>query len=261
MKQTIVDRTETRIRRMFASIAHRYDLLNRVLSGGIDVLWRRKSARILGAPDRLMLDVCTGTGDLALEFFRTHGEGFKIVGADFCRPMLRLGRSKLRRAVSPDRFLLVEADAQELPFPDNTFDIVTVAFGLRNVTDHRRGLAELVRVARPGGKVGVLDFALPRVPLIRSLYLFYFRKILPTVGQTIARNRDRAYEYLPASVLEFFEPEEMLELFRHHGLTDCRAIPFTFGISYLYVGQKPRQPTGSAECQPELAATVTGVAE
>ncbi len=254
-----VDRTESRIRQMFAAISARYDLLNHLLSGGIDILWRKKTARLLGAPRARMLDVCTGTADLAIEFLRTHGGTFHVVGADFCRPMLEIGQRKLRHVAAAWQYLLVEADAQRLPFPDDSFDLVTVAFGLRNVTRHDQGLREMIRVTRPGGLIGVLDFSLPRVPIVRSLYLFYFRRILPLIGQTIARNREGAYEYLPASVLEFFEPEEMLQLFAQHGLVNCRAISFTLGIATLYVGQKAAPAEIAPGKRPADLVSVGGV--
>ncbi len=250
-----VDRRGTRVRQMFAAISHRYDLLNRLLSATIDQRWRRRTVELLGKPAQAVLDVCTGTADLAREFIRCYGHDFRVVGVDFCRPMLEIGRRKLLPEAATGQFLLIEADAQRLPFADDLFDIVTVAFGLRNVTDRSVGLAEMVRVCRPGGKVAVLEFSLPRSQLLRRAYTVYFRRVLPAIGQAIAPNRFRAYEYLPESVLEFYTDEEMLSFMRAHGLTATQAIPFTFGIANLYVGTKPAEqpirdvtpaPTGQA---------------
>ena len=245
-----VDRRGARVREMFAAISHRYDLLNRLLSGTVDQRWRRRTARLLGRPTRAVLDVCTGTADLAREFLRLYGDGFAVVGADFCRPMLHIGKRKLRTAAPHRAFLLVEADAQRLPFASDSFDIVTVAFGLRNVADRSRGLAEMVRVCRPGGQVAILEFSMPRSPVLSRLYTLYFRRVLPAIGQAIAPNRHRAYRYLPESVLEFYSAEQMLAFMRQHGLCQTEAIPFTFGIAYLYVGRKPAEAAGNGAVRP-----------
>ena len=163
-----------------------------------------------------------------------------IVGADFCHEMLAPGRSQGSTAPAPPtRIRFLEADAQQLPFPDDHFQIATVAFGLRNVTDTDRGLAEMVRVTRPGGRVAILEFSQPRGWLFGRLYRFYFRHVLPLIGQVISRSKDNAYRYLPASVLEFPDGEALAERLRRHGLTDVRLHPFTFGIATLYVGTKP----------------------
>jgi demethylmenaquinone methyltransferase/2-methoxy-6-polyprenyl-1,4-benzoquinol methylase len=153
--------------------------------------------------------------------------------------MLQLAESKVRRRGAAARIRLLEADAQRLPFPDAAFQIVTVAFGLRNVTDADRGLAEMVRVTRPGGKVAVLEFSQPRVRLFGAIYRFYFRRILPLIGQVISRSRDNAYRYLPASVSEFPDGEALAERLRWHGLVDVHFRPLTCGIATLYVGAKP----------------------
>ena len=167
-----------------------------------------------------------------------------IVGSDFCLPMLQPARHKARRRRASHRVEFVEADTQKLPFPDDTFQLVTVAFGLRNVTDTDKGLREMVRVARPGGRVAILEFSRPRHWLFGRLYRFYFRFVLPAVGQLISRSKDSAYNYLPASVLEFPDGEALAERLRGHGLTDVKWYPLTFGIATLYVGTKgPGPPT------------------
>jgi demethylmenaquinone methyltransferase/2-methoxy-6-polyprenyl-1,4-benzoquinol methylase len=231
---------------MFASIAGRYDFLNHLLSLNIDRLWRRFTTRaVRPEPGVAILDCCTGTGDLALAYDRAAGGRCPIVGADFCRPMLERGLVKVRRAGAEGRIRLIEADAQRLPLPDDTFGVVTVAFGLRNIADTATGLDEMIRVARPGGSVAVLEFSKPSGPVLGRLYSFFFRRILPRVGQAIAPNQDNAYEYLPASVQQFPEGQALLDLMASRGLTGLRRHPLTFGIATLYVGRKASGRTGS----------------
>jgi demethylmenaquinone methyltransferase/2-methoxy-6-polyprenyl-1,4-benzoquinol methylase len=234
----LVDKRETRIRRMFGAIAPRYDLLNHLLSLNVDRLWRRRTTRLVPPEgDAPVLDLCTGTGDLALAYDRAARGRVPIVAADFCHEMLVRAVAKTRRHAG-GRIHVVEADAQRLPFADDQFQITTVAFGLRNVTDTDRGLAEMVRVTRPGGRVAILEFSRPRGWLFGRLYRFYFRRVLPAVGQLVSRSQDDAYHYLPASVLEFPDGEALAERLRGHGLTAVRWYPFTFGIATLYVGVK-----------------------
>jgi demethylmenaquinone methyltransferase/2-methoxy-6-polyprenyl-1,4-benzoquinol methylase len=236
---TPVDKSGSRVRRMFGQIAGRYDLMNHVLSLGVDRRWRRRTVRLVPPSGRgPVLDVCTGTADLALEYSRAAGPEVGVVGADFCRPMLDIGREKARRAGAERRLTLVEADAQHLPFPDDTFQVVCVAFGLRNVSDTDRGLREMVRVCRPGGHVAVLEFALPESRVLGALYGFYFRRILPVVGQAMARNREAAYNYLPESVGAFSQRDDLAERMRAAGLGEVSFHAFTFGVAILYVGVK-----------------------
>lgn len=241
-----VDKSARRVRRMFGSIAKRYDLLNHVLSANIDRSWRRFTARrVPPQPGAPVLDCCTGTADLALEYDRAAGGSAPVMGADFCRPMLEIAARKARKAGAANRLVLIEADTQRLPFPDDTFGVVTVAFGLRNVAETRRGLDEMIRVARPGGRVAVLEFSRPHSRLLGRLYLGFFRHVLPRVGQAIAPNREGAYEYLPTSVLQFPEGQALLDLMAERGLTDLSMDPLTGGIATLYVGAKPRRRAGS----------------
>ncbi|HZT82689.1 MAG TPA: bifunctional demethylmenaquinone methyltransferase/2-methoxy-6-polyprenyl-1,4-benzoquinol methylase UbiE [Gemmataceae bacterium] len=240
MSTSLLDKREARIRRLFNRIAPSYDLLNHLLSLNIDKHWRHRTTRLVPPRgDAPILDLCTGTGDLALAYDRAARGRVPILGADFCHEMLTRATRKARRRRAAGRVRFVEADAQRLPFPDDTFQIVTVAFGLRNITDPERGLAEMVRVAQPGGRVAILEFSRPRHWLFGRLYRFYFTHVLPTVGQAISRSEDDAYRYLPASVLEFPDGEALAERLRAHGLRDVWWKPFTFGIASLYVGTSP----------------------
>lgn len=238
MVSTLLDKRETRIRSMFEHIAPSYDFLNHLLSLNVDHYWRWRATRLVPpiGPEPI-LDLCTGTGDLALAYDRAAGGKVPIIGADFCHGMLQRASAKAARAKARIRFL--EADAQKLPFADNMFQIATVAFGLRNVTDTDRGLAEMVRVTRPGGKVAILEFSRPRCKVLGALYNFYFRRILPLIGQTISRSKDNAYRYLPQSVMEFPDGDALADRMRRHGLTEVSYYPLTFGVATLYVGTKP----------------------
>jgi len=240
-----VDKSGARVRSMFASIAGRYDLLNHLLSLNIDKGWRKFTTRTVPPePGVPVLDCCTGTADLALEYFRAGGGRSSVVGSDFCREMLVLGGDKLRKARADGSVILVEGDTQRLPMPDDTFGVVTVAFGLRNVADMARGIDEMIRVARPGGKVAILEFSRPRGAILGRLYFGFFRNVLPKVGQTLAPNSYSAYSYLPKSVLEFPDGQEMLDLLGSRGLTELRQYPLTFGVATLYVGVKPAKDPG-----------------
>ncbi|MCI0642865.1 MAG: bifunctional demethylmenaquinone methyltransferase/2-methoxy-6-polyprenyl-1,4-benzoquinol methylase UbiE [Gemmataceae bacterium] len=241
----LLDKRESRIRTMFDHIAPSYDFLNHLLSLNVDHYWRWKTTQLVpprgAAP---ILDLCTGTGDLALAYDRAAQGAVPIVGADFSREMLRRAEEKALRHKAAGRIRFVEADAQHLPFPSDHFQIATAAFGLRNVTDTDRGIAEMVRVTRPDGRVAILEFSQPRGWLFGRIYKFYFRRVLPLVGQVISRSKDNAYRYLPASVLEFPDGEALAEKLRRHGLVDVAFYPLTFGIATLYVGVKCERAKG-----------------
>lgn len=237
-----VDKSNQRVQQMFGEIAERYDLLNHLLSGGVDYYWRWRTVRTVPPRgDAPVLDVCTGTGDLALAFLRAGGGQMRVVGADFCHPMLVIGRQKGARAAAADRVAFVEADAQRLPFPDRSFQIVSVAFGLRNVADTDQGLREMARVCLPGGRVAVLEFSEPTWPPFRASYRWYFRHVLPRIGQAVARNRHSAYNYLPESVGEFPHGQALVRRMEAAGLTQVSHRPLTLGIATLYVGVKPNE--------------------
>lgn len=240
IRTKMLDKSGDRVRQMFAEIAPKYDLMNHVLSLNIDTHWRAKTLRILdlkpGAP---VLDVCTGTGDLALSIARSLGKKTEVVGSDFCRDMLDIARKKhIRKLPGYDRVEFIEADTQALPFPENHFQAVTVAFGLRNVADTEKGLSEMRRVCKSGGKIAVLEFSKPTLFGLCHLYDAYFKIILPRVGQSMSKNKQSAYEYLPQSVQEFPSGEALASIMREAKLTDIKMVPMTFGIVTLYLGTK-----------------------
>lgn len=238
-----IDKSEARIRQMFGAIAPVYDQLNHLLSMNVDRYWRYRTTKL--APPEAegpILDLCTGTGDLALGYYKASKGTVPIIGADFCAPLLRIARRKCQTVsrTGSNGIRLVQADAQRLPFPSDYFQMVCVAFGLRNVTDMDRGLAEMTRVTRPGGRVVILEFSKPRSSLLNRFYQWYFQYVLPLVGQALSRSKEGAYQYLPASVLDFPDGEALAAKLRRHGLVDVTWQPFTFGIATLYVGRKTR---------------------
>jgi demethylmenaquinone methyltransferase/2-methoxy-6-polyprenyl-1,4-benzoquinol methylase len=228
------DKTPSRIAGMFDSIAPRYDLLNHVLSVGLDQKWRRRAVRELqlGAAPRV-LDLCTGTADLAFAAVEQHADAL-VVGVDFSGAMLRFGLGKVRRASLSRRIRLVRGDATRIPLADASCDAATIGFGIRNVAEPQRALAELGRVLRPGARLAILEFGQPRIPGIRTLYTWYFRYLLPAIGKVVSRHQS-AYSYLPASVGTFPPPAEFAKTIESHGFVSVRAVPLTFGIVYLYI--------------------------
>lgn len=223
------------IQRMFDAIAPRYDLLNRILSLGIDRRWRRFAVAQLEIPEGgWVLDQATGTGDVALEIAARTPASVRIVGEDFTQGMLRLGQEKIAASPYRNRIFLVNAPCETIPHPSGIFDGVTIAFGIRNVVDRAAGLREMCRVLKPGGRVVVLEFSHPRRRLFRGLYYLYFRRILPFVGGLLSRRS--AYQYLPDSVLEFPDRETFKALMGQAGFADVRHFDLTFGIATVYVG-------------------------
>ncbi|MEX2170429.1 MAG: bifunctional demethylmenaquinone methyltransferase/2-methoxy-6-polyprenyl-1,4-benzoquinol methylase UbiE [Pirellulales bacterium] len=233
-----VDKSNDRVRRMFGEIAPRYDRMNHLLSMQVDRYWRWRTVRLVPPRgERPILDLCTGTGDLALAYHRAASGCVPIVGADFCHEMLERAREKCARQ-QLQGMTFIEADAQHLPLPSDTFQIVCVAFGLRNVSDTDRGLAEMARVCAPGGRVAVLEFTTPRRQPFKAGYGWYFRNVLPRIGQLLARNHSEAYNYLPESVSEFPQYEALAQRMEAAGLINVRFHPFTFGVATLYVGER-----------------------
>jgi len=227
-----------RIRRMFAGIARRYDFLNHFLSANRDRGWRRATVEAGGArPGDAVLDVCTGTGDLALEWARALGRGSRVVGTDFCEPMVRLGREKAARESLPVR--LSVADTLRLPFRDGRFQVASVGFGIRNVSDLKAGIAEMARVVRPGGRVVVLEFTRPANALLRFVYYVYFLLLLPLLGNLVSGSRENAYGYLPRSVLSFPDRHRLRRVMEEAGLREVRVRDLSLGIVTVHVGVKP----------------------
>ena len=218
------------VRGLFSDIAGRYQVVNHLLSGGLDFYWRAISVRLIrGWNPSTALDIATGTGDLAMAI-RKACPGARVIGADFCRPMLEVAR----RNGLPE---LVVADGLELPFPDQSFDLVTAAFGLRNMASWEKGLSEMARVLRPGGNLLILDFSLPTLPVIRPLYRFYLHRILPVIAG-IATGRTDAYEYLGGSIEKFPSGRAMTELIESSGFQGTMAKPLTLGTVSIYTATR-----------------------
>jgi demethylmenaquinone methyltransferase/2-methoxy-6-polyprenyl-1,4-benzoquinol methylase len=230
------DKAPDRIAGMFDAIAPRYDLLNHLLSAGIDKRWRKRAIASLRLTGReTLIDVCTGTADVALE---ATGAAH-VVGVDFAGAMLTLGLRKVHAANQGRRIALIRGDAMRLPARDRSADAATVAFGIRNVQRPEVACAEMARVLRPGARLAILEFGVPRIPGVSSLYLWYFRRVLPLIGRMISGHTG-AYSYLPASVGTFPPPAEFVTILRQAGFDEVRAVPLTFGIVYLYTGVKAK---------------------
>jgi len=232
-----LDKSGLRVREMFRQIAPRYDAMNHLLSMNVDRYWRWRAVRRLrmesGVP---ILDTCTGTGDLAIAIDQKAPPSVDVLASDFCHAMLEIGKEKISASA---RIEFVEADSQALPFADRSFGCVTVAFGLRNVADTDRGIGEMVRVCRRGGQVLILEFSQPRLWGLRQLYGFYFRNVLPMIGQWFARNDKAAYEYLPESVGQFPDGQALADRMIVAGLCDVTYTPLTFGVATIYEGTVP----------------------
>ena len=232
-----VDKTPSRIAGMFDAIAPRYDLLNHVLSAGLDTRWRARAIDELGLrPGARILDLCTGTGDLAVAALRAQPAA-SVIGVDFAGEMLRLASLKMA-SLGLASVRLVRGDATRIPLGDAACDAATIGFGIRNVVDPGAALGELARVLRPGGRLAILEFGQPRVPGIRTLYAWYFRYLLPLVGKLVSKHQS-AYSYLPASVGTFPSAKDFAATIAATGFSQVRAVPLTFGIVYLYIAERP----------------------
>lgn len=224
------------VARMFDNISHRYDFLNHFLSMGIDRAWRRKAVNLLRSSNPMqILDVATGTGDFAIQALVLNPE--KITGVDISEGMLEVGRRKVRERQLEHLIDLQHGDSENLPFEENKFDAVTVAFGVRNFENLERGLREIYRVLKPGGKVVVLEFSRPRKFPFKQLYSFYFRAVLPKVGRMVSKD-SAAYTYLPESVAAFPDGEDFLRILKTVGFNNTQCKVLTLGISSIYTGVK-----------------------
>lgn len=223
---------------MFDRIAYRYDRMNRVLSVGLDQRWRARAIRELGfTGTEQVLDMCTGTADLAIKAVTSAGQAARVVGVDFAGEMLRLGLDKVRKAGLGDRVYLVRGDATNVPLPDASFDAAMVAFGIRNVHNYEMGIQEFARVLKPGGRLAILEFGRPQIPGIKQAYRWYFKYLLPIIGRMGSKHRE-AYSYLPASVDQFPEPDVFADLLTRHGFATVRTVSLTFGTVYLYIATR-----------------------
>jgi demethylmenaquinone methyltransferase/2-methoxy-6-polyprenyl-1,4-benzoquinol methylase len=230
---------KSKVAEMFDNIAPGYDFLNRTLSLGTDRIWRRKLRKMIEIDDPVVvLDIATGTADLAIECVKSKKNKFrKVTGVDISEKMLDKGREKIERKHLGNRIDLRYGDSENLEFESNTFDAVVVGFGVRNFENLDKGLSEMHRVTKPSGKVFILDFSMPRNPLIRTLYRFYFFHILPFVGKTVSGN-NCAYRYLPESVCNFPQYEQMTGLMNKAGFANTKYKPLSFGIAVIYSGVK-----------------------
>ncbi len=238
------DKAPDRIAGMFDAIAPRYDFLNHFLSAGLDRGWRNRAVEALALPENArVLDVCTGTADLAMATV-ARARGASVVGVDFAGEMLRLGVAKIRDASLQRRIRLVRGDAMRIPVVDASCDAATIAFGIRNVAEPNQALAEIARVLKPGARLAILEFGQPNIPGIRTLYSWYFRQVLPRIGGLISRHQS-AYSYLPASVGAFPAPSAFAATLTATGFSHVRTVPLTFGIVYLFVAER-RLPDSAA---------------
>jgi len=235
---TDLSKSPGRIAGMFDAIAPRYDFLNHLLSGGIDRHWRSRAIKSMDLTGReRVLDLCTGTADLAIAARQARPGAACVVGVDFAGAMLAIGAAKIRRAGLSREIALVRGDAMRIPVADASVDAVTIAFGIRNVEDPEVACRDIARVLKPGGRLTILEFAIPTTPLFRAAYLSYFRHILPRIGRAIS-GHDAAYGYLPASVGAFASPDAFMNLLRKHGFTDVSADSLTFGSVFLYKARR-----------------------
>ncbi|HVH25841.1 MAG TPA: bifunctional demethylmenaquinone methyltransferase/2-methoxy-6-polyprenyl-1,4-benzoquinol methylase UbiE [Vicinamibacterales bacterium] len=241
---TQVSKSPARIAGMFDAIATRYDLLNHLLSAGIDRRWRKRALRSLALTGReRLLDLCAGTADLAIAAVDAPSPPRHVIGIDFARRMLRVGNGKIRRRRLDGRIALVQGDATRIPLKDGAVDAITVGFGIRNIEDLGAACEEMRRVLAPGGRLAVLEFGIPRTPGLKPAYLLYFNRILPLIGRMISRH-EAAYAYLPASVSAFARPQELVTILGQHGFVEVSCAPLTFGIVYLYTGIRASEGGG-----------------
>ena len=233
------DTTRTKkeqVEEMFDNIAHRYDFLNHLLSLGIDITWRRKAVKFIGTiQPKKILDLASGTGDFAFEALRLNPE--KVIGFDLSEGMMNYGRAKAVKLNVANVVEFVKGDSEKMPFADNSFDAVTVGFGVRNFEHLETGLREMLRVTRPGGKVAILEASQPQNTIIRALYGLYFGNVVPMIGRLFSKDA-RAYSYLPESVKAFPEGFEFVKILENIGFVNIKWQPLTFGACAFYQMEK-----------------------
>jgi demethylmenaquinone methyltransferase / 2-methoxy-6-polyprenyl-1,4-benzoquinol methylase len=233
---TDISKSADRIAGMFDAIAPRYDLLNHLLSAGIDRRWRKRAIASLGLTGtERVLDLCTGTGDVAIAARTARPGARRVVGIDFSDAMLHVGMDKVRHRRLEESVAVIRGNATRIPIADGSVDAATIAFGIRNVEDTSAAARELHRVLRPGGRFAILEFAIPTMPIVRAVYLAYFRHVLPRVGRVVSRH-NQAYAYLPESVGAFASPDEFVTILRQARFSEISATPLTLGIVFLYTG-------------------------
>lgn len=235
VKDNRVPPEKTKIRAMFNNIAGKYDFLNHFLSLGIDLYWRRRVIKILKAfqPEKI-IDVATGTGDLAIQIAKIHPK--KIIGIDIAEEMLTIAKAKIHQKKLSNLIEVLHADSENLPFEDNVFDAATVAFGVRNFENLEKGISEMYRVIKPGGKIVILEFSMPTKFPVKQLYKFYFKFILPLLGRIVSKNK-YAYTYLPESVSAFPQGNAFINILQKTGFDSTKHIKLTFGIASIYIGR------------------------
>lgn len=234
----LISKAPDRIAPMFDAIARRYDLLNHLLSAGIDRRWRAAAVRALGLTGaERVLDLCAGTADLAIAAVRAQPGAARVVGIDFAAAMLGVGREKLQRTELETRIALVRGDATRIPLADATVDAITIGFGIRNVQDVAAACREMRRVLTPSGRLAILEFAVPTTPGLSACYLWYLRRVLPWIGRIVSRH-NAAYGYLPASIGAFSTPDEFVKILRQEGFSDVSAVRLTFGSVMLYTARR-----------------------
>jgi demethylmenaquinone methyltransferase/2-methoxy-6-polyprenyl-1,4-benzoquinol methylase len=240
--RTTPAKDSSRISGMFDAIAERYDFLNHLLSAGLDNRWRRQAIDVLQLTGReTVLDVCTGTADLALAAMNGERRAKRVIGVDFSAAMLQIGKAKIDgRTTAAPAVNLIRGDAMRLPLRDGTADAATIGFGIRNVEQPALACRDIARVLRPGGVLVILEFSLPRSSAVRNFYLWYFKNILPLIGRLVSKHPS-AYTYLPESVETFPSPEEFSNQLRSAGFGTVRAVSLTFGIVYMFVARKDQR--------------------
>ncbi|MFA6923028.1 MAG: bifunctional demethylmenaquinone methyltransferase/2-methoxy-6-polyprenyl-1,4-benzoquinol methylase UbiE [Bacteroidales bacterium] len=224
------------IEAMFNNIAHRYDFLNHLLSGGFDIIWRRKVVNVLKKHNpKTILDIATGSGDMAINAIKINPD--KIIGIDISEEMLSVAIEKIKKRKLENKIEIIKADAENLEFADNTFDAITVCFGVRNFENLEKGLKEIHRVLKPNGIVVILEFSKPKTPVIKELYEFYLKKVIPFIGKKVSNNII-AYEYLYDSVTDFPKGIKFIEILEELEFINCKYEKITFGITILYMALK-----------------------